>query len=152
MKQLLSYEIRWHVLLVHFPVSLFATAFGFQLLHLFVASSCFTLASNVVMLAATTIMVPTAISGWSSWKRNYKSAKTTLFKRKITTAFIILGVGILLTGWRLIFFGFNQENSTAVHWIFWTVSLFLVLASIVEGYYGGKLHHGERGGHDMTGQ
>ncbi len=51
------YRIHWHVLLTHFPISFFAVAFGFQILHLFISPACFELATNVALIAGAVVMV-----------------------------------------------------------------------------------------------
>ena len=137
------YIIHWHVLLIHFPISLFGVAFGFQILHLFMAPVCFELATNVTLLGGVVMMIPTTWTGWFTWKRNYKGAKIMLFQRKIDTAFAMIALSIPLVTWRIIFLGFFEEAPTSpAHWIYLAGNTMLILGAIVEGYYGGRLHHG----------
>lgn len=133
--------MHWHVLFVHFPISFFGVAFGFQVLHLFFAPACFTLSSTVVLLAGALMMVPTTISGWRSWKINYRGAQTYIFKRKIITAILMLVTSVLLVGWRLLFYSIFTEEPQAAHWIYMTGITLLISGAVVEGYYGGRLHH-----------
>jgi uncharacterized membrane protein len=138
----IKYHIRWHLLLVHFPVSLFGVAFLFQILHLIFSPACFTLASTVIILAGAITMIPTTISGWSSWKHKYKGAFTFIFKRKILTSFFMLGISIVLTIWRFLLFSiFSDEPYNYAHWIFLFGTILLILGAVIEGYYGGKLTH-----------
>lgn len=65
-----------------------------------------------------------------------------LFKRKIIIAFAMTGFSVLLMGWRLSFYGFFGEESLLAHWTLVAGSMLLVLSAVVEGYYGGRLHHG----------
>ncbi|HLN89147.1 MAG TPA: hypothetical protein VK253_03690 [Candidatus Binatia bacterium] len=58
------FKMHWHVLLIHFPISLFAGAFGFQILHLFIDPASFELSTNVTLLGGTIMMVPTTWTGW----------------------------------------------------------------------------------------
>lgn len=136
-----GYRAHWHVLLVHFPISLFGVGFMFQALHLIFAPNCFTLASAVVMTAGAVMMVPTTWSGWLSWKHSYKGARTRLFQRKIITSFIMLGISVPLIAWRLAYSSIFAEEVDAGHWIFMVGSILLILGAVVEGYYGGRLHH-----------
>ena len=137
------YKIHWHVLLVHFPISLFGVAFGFQILHLFIAPACFEIATNVALISGAVMMIPTTWTGWFTWKRDYKGAKITLFQRKIRTSFAMLALSIPLVTWRIIFLGFFEEAPmSAAHWIYLAGNTLLILGAIVEGYYGGRLHHG----------
>ncbi len=141
-RAILNYRIQWHVLLVHFPISFFGVAFIFQILHLITNPFCFELATNVVLAAGTVMMIPTTWSGWFSWKNHYKGAKTYLFQRKILTAFIMLGISLALSTWRLVAFGvFNEAPENPQHWIYLFGNTLLILGAITEGYYGGRLNH-----------
>jgi uncharacterized membrane protein len=138
----LRFKIHWHVLLIHFPISLFAGAFGFQILHLFIAPASFELATNVTLLGGTIMMIPTTLTGWLTWKKNYKGAKIMLFKRKIGAAFAMLAISIPLVTWRFVFLGFfMQAQQSPAHWIYLAGNFLLILGAIIEGYYGGFLHH-----------
>ena len=130
----ISYHVRWHLLLVHFPISLFGVAFLFQVLHLFFAPACFTLATTVVILIGAVAMIPTTTSGWSTWKHKYKGGVTLLFKRKIVTAYVMLAISILLTIWRFIFDFTDEPTTVDIHG-----RTFLILGAVTEGYYGGNL-------------
>ena len=136
------YKIHWHVVLIHFPISFFGAAFGFQILHLFIAPACFELATNVTLLGGAVMMIPTTWTGWATWKRNYRGAKIMLFQRKIGTAFAMLALSVPLITWRTIFLGFFEEAPfSPAHWIYVAGNTLLILGAIVEGYYGGLLHH-----------
>lgn len=136
-----GYRVHLHVLLVHFPISMFGVGFMFQVLHLMFAPDSFTLASAVVMTAGAVMMIPTTLSGWMSWKRSYKGAKTKLFKRKITIAFTMLVFSLVLMAWRLTFSAAFDEKLAAAHWIFMAGSVLLIVGAVAEGYFGGKLRH-----------
>ena len=137
-----KYRIHWHVLLIHFPISFFMAAFGFQILHLFTETDCFELATNVALIAGTITLIPTIWSGWRSWKNNYKAAKVITFQRKITTAFVMLGVSIPLTVWRAVFLGvFEQTHTSVDHIIYLLGNTLLIIGAVIEGYYGGRLNH-----------
>ena len=138
----LEYKIHWHVLLTHFPISLFGVAFIFQILHLVVFPECFELATNVVIVMGAVSMIPAIWSGWRTWKRNYKGAKVVLFQRKIVIAFILLGISMPLAIWRVGFLGLHQTvtNSTA-HWFYLVCNVLLLIGAAAEGLYGGLLNH-----------
>jgi uncharacterized membrane protein len=135
-------RIHWHVFLTHFPISLFGTAFGFQILHLFVAPVCFELATNVALLGGTVMLMPTAWTGWSEWKTRYHSAKGLIFRRKIPTAFGMAALSLTLVIWRITALGlFEEAPESPAHWIYLAGNTCLILGSVVEGYYGGRLNH-----------
>jgi uncharacterized membrane protein len=137
----ISYHVRWHLLLVHLPISLFGVAFLFQVLHLIFSPACFTLSTTVVILLGMIAMIPTTTSGWSTWKSRYKGARTFLFQRKIGTAYFMLAISILLTIWRFTYYDIFTDEPNIPHWIFMAGTLLLIIGAVVEGYYGGKLHH-----------
>ena len=114
--------MHWHVLFVHFPISFFGVAFGFQILHLFFAPTCFTLSSTVVLIAGTIMMIPTTVSGWRSWKSSYKGARTYIFKRKIITAVLMILASAMLVGWRLSFYSIFAEEPGAATGSTWQAS------------------------------
>lgn len=135
------YHVRWHLLLVHLPISLFGVAFLFQVLHLIFSPACFTLSTTVVILLGTIAMIPTITSGWSTWKSRYKGAGTFLFQRKIVTAFVMLAISISLTIWRFTYYSIFTDEPNIPHWIFMAGTFLLIVGAVVEGYYGGRLSH-----------
>jgi uncharacterized membrane protein len=137
-----GYVLHPHVLLIHFPISFFISAFVFQILHLFSHPSCFELATNVSLAAGTVVLIPTVWSGWVSWKRNYQGAVLVLFQRKIAVAFTMLGLSILLSVWRFTFFGiFAETPANLPHWAYLAGNTVLIIGALAEGYYGGRLNH-----------
>jgi uncharacterized membrane protein len=136
------YRLHWHVLFTHFPLSLYGTAFGFQILHLFVYPDCFELASTVTLLGATIMMIPTMITGWLTWKRQYSAAKVKLFRTKITISFAMLAISLVLSMWRVLHFIESLSQPMDIrHWVFFTGIILLMVGAITEGYYGGRLSH-----------
>jgi uncharacterized membrane protein len=135
-------RIHWHVFLTHFPISLFGGAFGFQILHLFMAPSCFELATNVALIGGTVTLLPTIATGWSEWKSHYHGAKGLIFKRKITIAVGMAVLSLPLVVWRIASLGlFEEAPQSPVHWIYLTGNTFLILGAVLEGYFGGRLNH-----------
>ncbi len=135
-------KIHWHVVFTHFPVGLFGSAFGFQFLHLFISPGCMDIASNIMLLSGTALMIPTTLTGWITWKKNYKSAKVPIFKRKINIAFAMLSFSILLAIWRLVFYGITTDiPASLAHWLYLAAIALLMVGAFFEGYYGGRLNH-----------
>ena len=134
-------RIHWHVFLTHFPISLFGAAFGFQILHLFMAPACFELATNVALLGGAATLLPTVASGWSEWKTHYHGARGLIFKRKITAGFGMLALSLPLVIWRVAALGlFEEAPDSPEHWIYLAGNTFLILGAILEGYSGGRLN------------
>ncbi len=132
------YNLHWHVIFTHFPISFFMVSAGFMILHLFTDTECFELAGFVSLIAGTVVMIPTTISGWITWKSKYKGASTSLFRYKIRIAFAMIALSIIL----VIVRGFlvNTEH-TIWHFVFGIVFLLLFIGAMAEGYYGGRLNH-----------
>jgi hypothetical protein len=137
-----KHRIHWHVVLTHFPISMFGGAFGFQVLHLFLAPACFELATNVALIGGAAMLLPTIATGWSEWKTHYHGAKGLIFKRKIATAFGMAALSLPLIVWRIAALGlFEEAPDSPEHWIFLAGNALLILGAIVEGDYGGRLNH-----------
>jgi uncharacterized membrane protein len=135
-------RIHWHVFLTHFPISLFGGAFGFQILHLFLAPACFELATNVALMGGTAMLLPTAATGWSEWKTHYHGAKGLIFKRKIMAAIGMAALSLPLVVWRIAALGlFEEAPDSPEHWVFLAGNALLILGAVVEGFYGGRLNH-----------
>jgi uncharacterized membrane protein len=138
----INYKIGWHLILVHFPISLYGVGFLFQILHKIFSPDAFTLATSVVILCGSIVMIPTTISGWFTWKRKYKGANTFLFRRKIITSFVMLWISVILTTWRFLAYNiFLNEPDPYADWIFMFGTFLLISGSVLEGYYGGRLTH-----------
>ena len=88
----IGYKIHWHVLLTHFPLALFGVAFFFQILHLFVFPKCFELATNIVLVAGAISLIPTTMTGLTTWRKNYNSSSAPLFRKKIAIAIALLAI------------------------------------------------------------
>jgi uncharacterized membrane protein len=132
----------WHVIFTHFPLSLFGTAFAFQILHLFVAPVCFELATNMALLGGTVFLIPAIFSGWSEWKARYHGTKGPIFRVKIRTALVMAALSVPLVSWRIATLGlFEEAPESPGHWIYLAGNMCLILGAIVEGAYGGRLNH-----------
>jgi uncharacterized membrane protein len=135
-------RVHWHVLFTHFPISLFGAAFGFQVLHLFIAPACFELATNVMLIGGTVMLGPTIWTGYAEWRTRYHGAKGLIFVRKIRTALGLAALGLPLVLWRVLALGlFEEARESPGHWIYLAGNVCLILGAIIEGYYGGRLNH-----------
>jgi uncharacterized membrane protein len=134
-------RVHWHVALTHFPISLFGTAFLFQVLHLFMFQKPFEISTTVCVLAGAASLAPATVSGWLTWKRHYHGAKTPLFRRKIWLAVSMLVVSVPLAVWRLVLYNLGTEADGIDHYVFFVLNAFLIAAAIAEGYNGGRLSH-----------
>ena len=133
-----KHNIHWHVILTHFPISFFTASAGFVALYLIPKTACFELAGYLCLLAGVIMSVPTTITGWSTWKSKYKGARTNIFVNKLYISCFIFAVGTLMIFLRAYFI---EGEHTLWHFVFGFGFVALFSASMMEGYYGGRLNH-----------
>ena len=136
--EVLKYKVHWHVLFTHFPVSFFMLSFGFMVLHLITRSHCYELAASISLFSGMLILFPTITSGWLTWKGRYKGlpGKVFLYKIKIAIAMFILSFLLVVVRF------FLPENLHLLWmWLYPGGIFLLMLGSMAEGYYGGRLNH-----------
>ena len=153
----LRYKLHWHVIFTHFPVAFFTGSFGFMILHFFTRTSCFELAAylaliailgqrtaelHLALIAGALSIIPTAISGWFTWKGRYKGGRGRIFLYKIRISFVMIGISWFLVAYRATFsVEFLDIFHNIWHLLYFVGILVLVAGAIAEGYYGGRLNH-----------
>ena len=134
----LRYKIHWHVLFTHFPVAFFMLSSGFMILHLFTHRYCFELAAFLSLLAGGGVLIPTAASGWLTWKGRYRGMRGKMFLYKIRVALGMIGLSFaLLLTWLI----FPPQLHIVWLWIYLAGMLLLLAGAMIEGFYGGRLNH-----------
>ena len=137
-----EYKIHWHVVLIHFPISFYLVAFMFMLIYLFTSSSCFEMTSVISLLAGFVMIIPAIITGWFTWKNKYKGFRGMLFKRKIITSFVMIGISFVLVVGQVVNTGFFEHSANAVwHGAYFIGTALLIIGAGIEGFYGGRLNH-----------
>jgi len=137
-KAAIRFKIHWHVLFTHFPVSAFLGSAGFMSLYLVTHQTCFELAAYIALMAGAVVMVPTTLTGWLTWKSNYKGALTRIFLYKIRISFAMMVVCLALVIWRSVF----ARHPYDIWLPLYAIGVFLLLlGAMTEGYYGGRLNH-----------
>lgn len=143
-RALLKYKVHWHVVFTHFPIAFFSASFLFQILHLFPSSftSCFEIATNVTLISATIMMIPTIITGWFTWKDRYGGANILIFRRKTLISYIMFGFAAVLVIWRSVFYGVFVDIPYGIyHWLYLAGNVLLIIGAVTEGFYGERLNH-----------
>jgi uncharacterized membrane protein len=143
-RALLKYKVHWHVVLTHFPISFFIASFLFQILHLFPNgfTSCFEIATNITLIFATAVMIPTIITGWFTWKRSYGGVDMLIFRRKTVISYVLFGFAVVLVIWRSVFFGVFVDIPYGIyHWLYLAGNVLLIAGAAAEGFYGERLSH-----------
>ncbi len=137
-----KYKLHWHVVFTHFPVSFFVVSLGFMILHLFTRTSCFELAAYLTLIGGAVVMVPTALTGWFTWKGRYKGLRGKIFINKIRISLIMIGISFFLVIYRTVFkIELLDILHNVWHAVYFIGVVLLVVGAIVEGYYGGRLNH-----------
>jgi uncharacterized membrane protein len=132
------YKIHWHLLVTHFPISFFTASAGFMTAHVFTANECFEQASFLTLVAGAIMLVPATLTGWYTWKKNYKGVQGNIFIYKIRISCGMLALAAILTSLRNVFL---PGHHTMWHYVYAVGFLSLFVGSIAEGFYGGRLHH-----------
>lgn len=131
-------HMHWHVVLTHFPISFFMVSAGFMVLHMFTNTECLEMASFLTLFAGAVMLIPTALTGWSTWGAKYKGASTKIFRYKINISYSMTALCVVLIVSR----GFLvNTNHTAWHFIFSFGFVLLFIGALTEGFYGGQLNH-----------
>lgn len=136
------YQIHWHLLLIHFPISAFLGSYVFMVLHLILQTSCFELAAYVALIAGAVVMIPTTVTGWTTWKKKYQGIRGKIFARKINISFAMIAISIVLVIYRSIFVTGRLDILHNIwHVLYFLGATLLFLGAVEEGYYGGRLNH-----------
>jgi len=98
-----KYKWHWHILFVHFPISAFLGSFGFMVLHLITQTDCFELSTFVALILGAVVMIPTTVTGWTTWKKSYKGYRSKIFLSKIRISFAMIAISVALVLYRAIF-------------------------------------------------
>lgn len=137
-RTILKYKIHWHVIFTHLPISLFMVSAGFMFFHLFIRSACFELTAYICLVAGSILILPTALTGWLTWKKRYKGARTRIFLYKLRIAYFIILLSWTLVLWRTLF----PDTTHDIWHNIYSIGIFLLFLGVtLEGFYGGRLNH-----------
>lgn len=135
-----KYKLHLHVILTHFPISLFLVSAGFMILHLFMNDQGFEKSSYITLASGAVMMIPTTVTGWFTWKNKYKKAWVKTFIYKSRTAYFMTFLSSILVVLRTFIF-LPEGEHLAWHYFFGFGVLLLLVGAILEGYYGERLNH-----------
>lgn len=137
-RHLFVHGIHWHVLTTHFPISFFMISAIFMVLHLFTDTPCYERAAFLCLTTGAVAAVPTTVTGWITWKKKYKGARTPIFLKKINLSVAIIALSSSLVLWRGLF---PSMAHTLWHYIYSLGIGLLFVCVTLEGFYGGRLNH-----------
>jgi hypothetical protein len=95
----------------------------------------------VCIIAGTASLIPAIITGWTTWKRYYHGSTGRLFRRKIITGFVMLGISLPLAVWRVLLYSLGSDALDVEHYAFFLLTTVLIGGAVIEGYLGGRLSH-----------
>ena len=131
-------HMHWHVVLTHFPISFFTVSAGFMMLHMITLNECYEIAAFLCLVAGMLMLIPTTLTGWSTWKSKYNGASTKIFRYKIIISYALIILSLILIGARG---ALMPTLHTLWHVIFSAGFVLLFVGAMTEGFYGGQLNH-----------
>jgi uncharacterized membrane protein len=131
--------IYFHPIFVHFPQALFPVAFASFVLYLASGEVLFERGTSLMVAFGLAAAPVTMITGYIDWKVRYKGYMTSVFRIKIATGFILIGLSLSAVALRALDPGVAQLPLSGLGWLRAAILAGCVGACVVEGRYGGKL-------------
>ena len=129
----------FHPVLVHFPQALFPAAFASLVLFLYTGNGVFE-NGTFIMTVFGLLGAPAAmVSGYIDWKIRYKGYMTKVFRIKIITGFILIGLSSAAVILSILAPEVSRLPFSGLGWVRIGLLACCVAACVVEGHYGGKL-------------
>lgn len=128
-----------HPMFVHFPQALFPMAFAAFCVYLLTGIREFESGAFVAALFGTLAAPVTMATGFFDWWNRYQAYMTSVFKIKITGAFVLMalaGPAVLL---RTFHPGLAVLPLAGLGWAYFGLLAACTATCVVLGYYGGKL-------------
>ena len=128
-----------HPIFVHFPQGLFPVAFASFCLYLATGVREFESGAFVCVLFGMMAAPVTTATGFFDWWARYKAYMTSVFRIKITGAFLLMA----LAGPAVILRVFHADLAVlplaGLGWLYFGLLAACTATCVVLGYYGGKL-------------
>ena len=131
--------IYFHPIFVHFPQALFPVAFVSFLLYLVTGNVLFERGTYLMTIFGLLATPVTMITGYIDWKIRYKGYMTSVFKIKITTGFVLVGLSLSAVLLRTFVPEVSLLPLSGSGWLLAGLLAACVGSCVVEGHYGGKL-------------
>ena len=129
----------FHPIFVHFPQALFPVAFGSLLLYLATGETAFETGAYLMSAFGLAFSPVTMITGYIDWKVRYKGYMTSVFKIKIVTGFVLIGLSLAAVLLRALVPETAMLPLSGLGWLRAGLLACCVASCVVEGHYGGKL-------------
>lgn len=131
--------VYFHPVFVHFPQALFPVAFASFVLYLVTGNDLFERGTFLMMVFALAATPVTMITGYIDWKVRYKGYMTPVFKIKIVTGFVLVGLSLSAVLLRALVPEVAMLPLSGLGWLRAALLAGCVASCVVEGHYGGKL-------------
>lgn len=129
----------FHPIFVHFPQALFPVAFASLLLYLVTGDAVFETGAYLMSAFGLAFSPVTMITGYIDWKVRYKGYMTSVFKIKIVTGFVLVGLSLAAVLLRALVPETALLPLSGLGWLRAMLLAGCVASCVVEGHYGGKL-------------
>lgn len=131
--------VYFHPIFVHFPQALFPVAFASFVLYLVTGNGLFERGTFLMMVFGLAAAPVTMITGYIDWKVRYKGYMTSVFKIKIVTGFVLVGLSLSAVLLRALVPEVALLPLSGLGWLRAGLLAACVGSCVVEGHYGGKL-------------
>jgi len=131
--------VYFHPIFVHFPQALFPVAFASFVLYLVTGNDLFERGTFLMMMFGLAATPVTMITGYIDWKVRYKGYMTPVFKIKIITGFVLIGLSLSAVLLRALVPEVALLPLSGMGWLRAGLLAACVGSCVVEGHYGGKL-------------
>ena len=131
--------VYFHPIFVHFPQALFPVAFASFVLYLVTGNDLFEQGTFLMMMFGLAATPVTMITGYIDWKVRYKGYMTPVFKIKIITGFVLIGLSLSAVLLRALVPEVALLPLSGMGWLRAGLLAACVGSCVVEGHYGGKL-------------
>jgi uncharacterized membrane protein len=131
--------VYFHPIFVHFPQALFPVAFASFVLYLVTGNDLFEKGTFLMMVFGLAATPVTMITGYIDWKVRYKGYMTPVFKIKIVTGFVLIGLSLSAVLLRALVPEVALLPMSGLGWLRAGLLAACVGSCVVEGHYGGKL-------------
>jgi uncharacterized membrane protein len=129
----------FHPIFVHFPQALFPVALASFLLFLATGDPSFETGAYLMSAFGLAFSPVTMITGYIDWKVRYKGYMTSVFKIKIVTGFVLIGLSLAAVLLRALVPETALLPLSGLGWIRAGLLAGCVASCVVEGHFGGKL-------------
>jgi uncharacterized membrane protein len=131
--------VYFHPIFVHFPQALFPVAFASLLLYLGTGAPVFERGTYLMIAFGLASAPVTMITGYIDWKVRYKGYMTPVFRIKIVTGFVLVGLSLSAMLLRTLIPEIARLPLSGLGWLHAGLLAGCVGCCVVEGHYGGRL-------------